>query len=454
MNPQEIPIPRNIPLSLPAQDHELQFLLILSFLLHILFVNLMIGGSLYALVFEYLGQKKSDYDKLAREIVSTITVNKSMAVVLGVAPLLTINVYYTIYFYTANSLTGLAWIMIVPLVTIAFLLGYAHKYSWDILANQKGLHMCIGASATILFFIIPLIFLSNINLMLFPDRWMDVHGWLSTLVMPNVIPRYFHFILGTLAVSALFFAGYFSRKGYPVEEKFESLTRPQLRQIFYTIALVATGANFLAGPLLYITLPSQGQSLLLFATILCGVIMAIIVATMLWKDIVTPERASAYQFYVIIALMTGTVIMMASGRHIYRENAIDGHRVKMAEATQTYQSMLHIAQWRESQGLSLDGSAKMSPGEKVFKFSCASCHALDKRLVGPPLTEIYEEYKGNPAGITKWVKNPGKKRADYPPMPPIRMSDTKYAAVSQYVLDLVESGGKKEEETAQEEVQE
>lgn len=41
-----------------------------------------------------------------------------MAVVLGVAPLLLINVLYTIHFYIANALTGTAWILLVPGIAV------------------------------------------------------------------------------------------------------------------------------------------------------------------------------------------------------------------------------------------------------------------------------------------------------------------------------------------------
>jgi len=49
----------------------------------------------------------SRYDALAQRIGATITVNKSLAVVLGVGPLLCINLLYTLYFYSANALTGM-----------------------------------------------------------------------------------------------------------------------------------------------------------------------------------------------------------------------------------------------------------------------------------------------------------------------------------------------------------
>ncbi len=57
---------------------------------------------------------------------------------LGVGPLLAINTLYTVYFYTANALTGTFWISIVPLVVVAFLLTYAHKYLWHAMERRKG----------------------------------------------------------------------------------------------------------------------------------------------------------------------------------------------------------------------------------------------------------------------------------------------------------------------------
>lgn len=132
-----VPVPRDIPLDMPLPEWLLVALLILSFLMHILFVNLMLGGTLLTFWAERKGKENKDYDTLAQEIAKTITVNKSIAVVLGVAPLLSINTLYTVYFYSANALTGKFWISLVPLITVIFLLLYWHKYSWKKYENRK-----------------------------------------------------------------------------------------------------------------------------------------------------------------------------------------------------------------------------------------------------------------------------------------------------------------------------
>ena len=88
------PVPRDIPLPLPARPFFLEPLLITAFIAHIVFVNLLVGGSIMVLGFQLRGRRDPDFDRLARALAATVTVNKSIAVVLGVGPLLLFIVLY------------------------------------------------------------------------------------------------------------------------------------------------------------------------------------------------------------------------------------------------------------------------------------------------------------------------------------------------------------------------
>lgn len=271
----QVPVPHDLPLPLPLPHGVLVVLLVLSFLAHILFINLMVGGSILTLWSEIKGLKDKDYDVFAQELATTITVNKSIAVVLGVAPLLSINTLYTVYFYSANALTGLFWIAIIPLTTIAFLLTYAHKYSWNILSGNKALHISMMAISVAIFLFIPFIFLTNINLMLFPEKWNTIEGFLDALLLPNVFPRYLHFIFASLAITGLFVFWYFGRKKYAFEEYFVTLTRYEIRKKAYSLTLTASVIQFLIGPVVLLTLPTKGMSWHMVLTILTGAGFAI-----------------------------------------------------------------------------------------------------------------------------------------------------------------------------------
>ncbi len=435
-NLAETPIPRDIPLPLPAPEWLLITLLVISFIAHILFVNLMVGGSLLTTIFQILGLKNERYDRLARQIAITITVNKSMAVVLGVAPLLLINALYTIYFYTANALTGFAWILLIPLISVTFLITYLHKYSWDKMQDHKGLHILMTMTASLMFLLIPLVFLVNVNLMLFPEKWMHVRGFLSALALPNVLPRYFHFLGASLAATGLFLVGYFKRDKFDFNEHLEGFNKASVLKLFYSVTLGATAIQYIVGPVVYLSMPSHGLSMPMTLVILTGVIISLPASFWLWQEISNPQSIVGKRFVPIVAALTLTVIFMASGRHLYRSTALAGHQKKMSLKTEQYMAQVQTAQ-QEAQDLTATNQGTDSAGisgEKVFATYCAACHASETRLVGPPLTEIRSIYGGNPEGIVKWAKAPGKKRQDYPPMPPINIPEQELLEAAKYIL--------------------
>ncbi len=407
-------VPKDIPIPLPLPEGVLITLLVVSFLLHILFVNLMLGGSILTLWFEIKGLKNKRYDKLAYQIAQTITVNKSLAVVLGVAPLLTINVLYTIYFYSANALTGKYWIMLVPLVALVFLLLYAHKYTWKILEINKSLHISIIALAVVSFLFIPFIFLANVNLMLFPEKWNEIHGFFSSLSLPNVLPRYFHFIVASLAITGLFMFYYISRKTYEFETHLGVFKKAELQKMFYSLAFGATTSQFIFGSLVFLTLPSKGIDWDLFWMISIGISFAIPAMIFMWKEITGPNEKMGRHFIKVVSLLTITIVFMGTGRHLYRANALEPHQKLMAERTAKHQELVKQATLEAKMGLS--AQAILPPGETLFKQYCTVCHKISERLVGPPVTEMIEVYASDFSGFKKWVRTPGRKRMDYPAM--------------------------------------
>ncbi|MFO0740016.1 MAG: cytochrome c [Labilithrix sp.] len=429
-----VPVPRDIPLPLPASTPFLEVLLVAAFIAHILFVNLMVGGSLLVLGFQLRGLREPDYDRLARALAGSVTVNKSLAVVLGVAPLLLINVLYTIHFYTANALTGTAWILLVPSVASAFLLLYLHKYTWDKLAEQRRLHIAINALAVGLLLVIPLIFLANVNLMMFPERWTSVHGFLEALTLPNVLPRYLHFLSASLILTSLFGVGYFGRDRFVVEGVFESLDRPRIRRAFYAIAFSVSLAQFLFGPLVLFTLPTKGLHTSVISSISMGAVLAIPAVWMMWRELASGAPDGKRLPYIVAALGV-TVLFMAMGRQMYRGIALAEHRRAMRVATGEWGEEAVQARYDLESGRAR-AAAGVSEGQNLFQSTCAGCHAVDKKLVGPPLTEIAQIYAGNPDGIVAWARAPGKKRSDAPQMPSMAsLGDAKLRVLASFMLE-------------------
>lgn len=431
------PVPRDIPLDLPLPEWLLVVLLVVSFLAHIIFVNLMLGGAVLTLWAQLKGLKDKAYDTLAHEIARTITVNKSLAVVLGVAPLLSINTLYTIYFYSANALTGLMWISIIPLVTFAFLLTYLHKYTWHKLAHNKPLHISIIAAAVGVFLFIPLIFLANINLMLFPEKWGTVRGFVSVLALPNVFPRYLHFLSASMAVTGLFLCWYFGRKNYPFERYFTTLTRYQVRKKAYSLAFAFSLFQFMIGPVVLLTLPAKGMNWHLLGIIFAGAAIALPAMYWMWKAITGPEEQLSKHFGKVVAAMTLTVLFMGSGRHVYRANALAPHKKLMAAKTAEFERLSAEARMHPVEEDLEAPPAEGGKGAAIFQANCSSCHRPHEKLVGPPMTEMVSIYKNDVAGLQHWIKTPGKKRAGYPQMPGFpQLSKEDLNELSAYILSV------------------
>lgn len=429
MNDIDVPIPRDIPLSLPAPAGLLQVAIIIFFALHIVFVNLTLGGALLTYYFERLGLKRGEekFDKLARLIAGTITVNKSLAVVLGVGPLLVMNALYSAYFYTANSLTGTAWIGIIPAAMCAFLLLYWHKYSWDQLRRYKQLHLLILAAAIVLLLGIPLVFLSNINLMLFPEKWTEARGFLSVVMLPNVLPRFAHFLLATFSATGLFLAWYF---GSQTRGDLEDLTPPRLRRMFYRLTLVCTLMQFVVGPTVFFTLPERGISNGLIGVVLAGATSAIGALAFLWSEILESDERIGRGYWFVVTMLSGTVLFMVVGRHLYREESIREHRMAMLEKTVAFDKLSAIAYQEYQVEL-----AKFPPEQRLFTTRCGACHAVDSVRVGPPLREIATIYRDKPEGIVTWALAPGKKRANFPQMPSMRhVGEKDLLVIARYML--------------------
>lgn len=437
------PVPKDIPLPLPVPEWLLVTLLVVSFLLHIVFIHLMVGGSLLTLWAQIKGLKEDKYDQFAHEVAKTITVNKSLAVVLGVAPLLSINTLYTVYFYSANALTGFAWILIIPLVIIAFLLTYLHKYTWDALKDNRRLHIAIIGAATGIFLVIPLIFLTNVNLMMFPEKWGTVKGFLSALTLPNVFPRYFEFLGASLTVTGIFTVWYNGRKNYEVEEIYVGLSRGDLKKIGYSVTAVGLALQILFGFVILFTLPSKGLG---FVVISLMIVNGALLFAALWFTYKTLIKKDVLQidihFKKIFTIVAIYFVVYGGSRQMYRQNALHQHRELMAMQTESFLEASKDAALNFKEGdeaaLELDPAlGDLAKGAAIFQSNCSACHNKDIKLVGPPVKEMVSIYADNSAQLKQWIKAPGKKRPDFPQMPGFpQLSEDDLNELSKYILSI------------------
>lgn len=327
-------VPHDLPLPLPAPVPVLVAVLLFFFLMHIVFINMMIGGAFLTLWYQLKGLKERKWDHLAHDLAASITVNKSIAVVLGVGPLLAINTLYTTYFYSSNALTGAFWISIIPLVASAFLLTYLHKYLWS--RMPRWLHISIMGLVVAVFAFIPIIFLVNITLMLAPERWTEVRGFWDAASVPTVWTRYAHFILSCPAMIGLMMVWTYRRRA---QEEIDELgiPRAELIRIGYRWAFWPSVAQFIVGPVAWMTLPDvPGSTVGVIITLGLSIPVATIACVLMWTEIKASNETIGRRFGVTLTAMLAVVVLMVVGRHAYREAAVGEHRAAVAAKTKAF----------------------------------------------------------------------------------------------------------------------
>lgn len=199
MDPLLIPQPDTI----PVHWGWFQFLLLLTFPLHLLAMNAMLGGLLIGVLQHIQG---GDVRKqLAHRIAVALPLVIAFVVNFGVAPLLFLQVLYGQFIYTSSVLMGTWWILIVPVLIMAYYGAYLYDFKFRSLA---GFGPVIGLAVFVVMLVIGFFFSNNMLLMSMPERFGEYFSHRGGDVLSTGAgefwPRYLHMILGSLAIGGLF----------------------------------------------------------------------------------------------------------------------------------------------------------------------------------------------------------------------------------------------------------
>ncbi|MDT7972725.1 MAG: hypothetical protein RRB24_07830, partial [Armatimonadota bacterium] len=158
-----IPTPEPIPL--PAPVWLLQGLLLVTFLVHLVPMNLTLGG----LVFLSLGELSGRIDETMRRwVIGYLPITTAFTITTGVAPLLFLQVTYGQFFFPAAILIAWAWLAVI----IALLLGYYGIYAYAWARERLGRwRVWVIVGSTLLFLYIAFALSNVITLMVTPFRW-------------------------------------------------------------------------------------------------------------------------------------------------------------------------------------------------------------------------------------------------------------------------------------------
>jgi hypothetical protein len=204
------PVPTADPMPLPGPLWLMMSLLLLTFLLHLLAMNLTVGGTAIALLCSL--RRKSDpfAARLADDLLRVLPISLAFTITLGVAALLFVQVLYGNLLYASSILIGAFWIAVIPALIVAYYATYHSK-------SHPGRSGALWLSLALLLGI-GFVYVNNFTLMMAPQRWLAMYrespaGLHLNWSEPTLIPRYLHFMLGAFAIAGLivFAAGVWTR---------------------------------------------------------------------------------------------------------------------------------------------------------------------------------------------------------------------------------------------------
>jgi hypothetical protein len=200
-------IPQADPLALPAPAWLLWALLMLTFFLHVIPMNLVLGGSIVGAIARVRGRRpdRAHEARLAHIVAKAMPVLISATVTLGVAALLFLQVLYGRVFFVSAVVIGWWWLGVIGLLILTYYAAY-------LMAMREP---SLGGSAVVLAWLvaavvglISLIYSNNMTLMLKPAEMVaryaaDGRGIQLNLHDPALFPRHLHMLLGAIAVTGL-----------------------------------------------------------------------------------------------------------------------------------------------------------------------------------------------------------------------------------------------------------
>lgn len=348
-------------LSMPLPENWQNGLLFVTFGLHLLFVLLMLGTAMLGLVLFLRQWRRGDPESLLwnGKVLRSHLGLKSLAVVLGVAPLLIIQVRYSHAFFTATSLFSYAWLGLIPLLIVAFLLidGLAHQ-----IETHAWLALIFGLAGVSALLAAPAVFTGVLSLMERAELWprFATEGFVPPAdYLVNWLLRYLH-ILGAALVFGAAFHLFFSTRERP--DKI-----PTLRAWLFGALLAQVS---LGVPLLLVSaVPGLDWPVLVAVTVGAAAAM-----TSLWAIRPAAGIPGMAGPRSLLALLPIILISMLAVRQILQDRNLAPWHAAAVQVRKERSASLAPYQEQALETFAIKLATVYDNGDTIYDGACQPCH--------------------------------------------------------------------------------
>lgn len=306
-------IPALDPAALPGPPWLFHVLWVITFLIHLVFVNMVLGGSLLAAL---VGRGRPGGKETQAFFVEANSWAISFAITFGIAPLLFMQVLFGRFFYTATILMAWTWLGMLGILTFAYYLNYIAKFR---LKAGKGAGGVLVVEA-LLFLVIASIQVAINVLHLQPGRWESVAQQTSAALSdPTFLPRTLHFVLAAVAMAGAVLAFVATRRAATTKDR-EACQ--DMAKFGIKAAFVATALQLVDGFWLLLALPQEvlkafmAGGLATMGPLSVGIVFGVFLLVVLSQ--ITDPLAQSKKVRRVAEVLVATIVFMVLTRHQLR----------------------------------------------------------------------------------------------------------------------------------------
>ncbi len=325
-------VPGPDPLGIPGPAWLFESLLHLTFSLHLVLMNFLVGGAVISMIERARAWRSGDEAetaesrRLARWFEKRLPTAFALTVTFGVAPLLFLQTLYGPFFYSSSVVMAWPWLWIIPLLLVTYSLTYVLSWKgqdfggWQMIQSVK----VVGGLLLIAFVIS-----NNMGVGLRPEAWAakyfaNASGLHLNLDDPSFWPRLLHFMVAALGVTGMILAMVGSRR--LDREQPDGARWLQLGALWY---LLPTAFQIVTGLWWLISLPREVMMPLLGgdrpATIVFMVAMTLPLLSMVTMVFALRARRSFPLVHLSSWLLGLTLVGMVLTRDAVRRNTLAAH---------------------------------------------------------------------------------------------------------------------------------
>lgn len=349
----------DILLPAPLPDSWLSGLLFTAFALHLIFALLALGTALFVVsrltVCSLRGT--ADEDGLDQRIARTFLAHKSLAVVLGVAPLLLIQVGRTVPIFSAINLVATGWLLLIVLLITAFVL---FDLTEHLGRRSRVLQVVVGLLSLTALLGIPGIFVAMVTVAENAGSWSEMvsHGYrLTGPLALHWFARYLHVLGAAVVVAGLF-------------HYFYSATSQQERSRLASWIVAGLLGQVVLGVLLYASLPLAPERISLML-ILGGATLAML---LLWRMFSVVGRNAELGMAGTVSLAVAMLMLMLLARQAIQDRGMATVLKQAKESAVAYQKQLAPYQPQALADYHTALTQVAQRGDAIYAGSCTFCH--------------------------------------------------------------------------------